>query len=208
MGLLERYRGTGTDLPFGRPTQAHHGVAMEGYFWRITDPDTGRVVIALCGANTGPRGPWATLGLAAWPAGFLRTEARDGAWTDPDQLGVRGGTESRAFEADSNHLWVDLGVGARLDAAFRDLKPWPHRTFGGSSVFQMLPGLNQYWHPWLLGGKASGSAVLGDTVWEFHDADVYAEKNWGARGSLSRGGGGRRKGSPNRVPAWRSPVGS
>lgn len=182
MAPLKQYRATGADLPLGRPTRAHHGVAMEGYFWRITDPATGRVIIALCGANTGPRGPWATLGLAAWPAGFLRTGARDGAWTDPDQLGVRGGTTSRAFEADSKHLRVDLGADARLEATFRDLHPWPHRALGGSSVFQMVPGLNQYWHPWLLGGKASGSAVLGDTVWEFHDADVYAEKNWGREG--------------------------
>lgn len=180
MGLLAKYRATGADLPFGRPTRAHHGVAMEGYFWRITDPETGRVVIALCGANEGPKGSWATLGLAAWPAGFLRTEAQDGAWTDPDQLGVRGGTG--AFEADRRRLKVDLGHDARLDAEFHDLSTWPHRKLGGSSVFQMVPGLNQYWHPWLLGGKASGTAVLGDATWEFRDADVYAEKNWGREG--------------------------
>src|SRR5690625_6203360 len=46
----------------------------------------------------------------------------------------------------------------------------------------MVPGLNQYWHPWLLGGKASGTAILGEEVWEFRDADVYAEKNWGREG--------------------------
>lgn len=46
----------------------------------------------------------------------------------------------------------------------------------------MVPGLNQYWHPWLLGGKASGTAILGDTTWEFRNADVYAEKNWGGEG--------------------------
>src|SRR5690625_1926000 len=70
MKLLKRYRPTGADPLFGNPERAHHGVAMEGYFWRITDPETGRVVIALCGANTGPRGRWSTLGLAAWPIGF------------------------------------------------------------------------------------------------------------------------------------------
>lgn len=71
---------------------------------------------------------------------------------------------------------------ARLDVQFHDVTPWPHRLFGGSSLFQMVPGLNQYWHPWLLGGKASGTATLGDTTWEFHNADVYAEKNWGREG--------------------------
>ncbi|KDA06677.1 hypothetical protein DC31_09010 [Microbacterium sp. CH12i] len=37
MGFLKRYRSTGADALFGNPTRAHHGVAMEGYFWRITD---------------------------------------------------------------------------------------------------------------------------------------------------------------------------
>lgn len=182
MGLVRRYRGTGADLPFGHPVRAHHGVAMEGYFWRITDPATGRVVIALCGANQGPRGSWATLGVAAWPTGFLRTEARVGAWTDPHGLGVRGGTSTRAFEGDPRRLQVNLGADARLDLEFHDPVPWPRRVFGGSSGFHLVPGLNQYWHPWLLGGKASGTATLGDSTWSFDGAQVYAEKNWGREG--------------------------
>lgn len=186
MTFLPRYRSTGADLPFSAPTRAHHGVAMEGYFWRITDSDTGRVVIALCGANEGPGGSWATIGLAAWPAGFIRTEALDGAWTDPDGLGIQGGisdkASSPAFEGDDRRLQVDLGADARLDVDFHDLTPWPRRALGGSSVFQMVPGLNQYWHPWLLGGRASGTAIVGDETWRFNDAHVYAEKNWGREG--------------------------
>ena len=38
MGPLDRYRATGADLPGQFPTRAHPGVAMEGYFWRVTDP--------------------------------------------------------------------------------------------------------------------------------------------------------------------------
>lgn len=182
MGLLKRYRGTGADPLFGFPVRAHSGVAMEGYFWRITDPDTGRVLIALCGANRGPQGQWATVGLASWPNGFLRTGAFDGAWTDPKRLGVCGGTEDRVFEGDERRLRVDLGPDARLDLTFDELVPWPRRSPGGSSVFHMIPGLNQYWHPWLLGGKASGTAVLGDTVMQFAGAEVYGEKNWGREG--------------------------
>lgn len=87
MSLLKRYRATGADLLFGDPLPAHEGVSMEGYFWRITDPATGRVIIALCGVNQGPDGPWATVGYAAWPTGFIRTDALDGAWADPDGLG-------------------------------------------------------------------------------------------------------------------------
>lgn len=193
MGIGKRYRSTGADPLFCNPNRAHPGVAMEGYFWRITDQETGRVIIALCGANRGPRGSWATVGLAAWPNGFIRTEALDGVWTDPVGLGVRSGAASEesdresggksgALEGKRDRLRVDLGQDSRLDLTIRDLTPWPRTSFGGSSVFQLVPGLNQYWHPWLLGGKASGTAVLGEATWELHNADVYAEKNWGREG--------------------------
>lgn len=180
MTPITRYRATGADLPFGDPTRAHRGVSMEGYFWRITDPDSGRVLIALCGANRSPLGAWSTIGLAAWPNGFIRTTAVDGSWTDPDRLGVRGGRG--AFEGTTRRLQVDLGPDARLDLTIDDPAPWPHRAVGGSSIFQTIPGLNQYWHPWLLGGRASGTATLGDETWEFDGAQVYGEKNWGREG--------------------------
>lgn len=189
MSLLRSYRATGADLPFGDLRRAHPGVAMEGYFWRITDPASGRVVIALCGVNQGPRGSWATIGLAAWPSGFVRTAALDGARAAPARLGVRGGTEGGergaghpAFDGDEQRLRVDLGDDARLDLEFDDPAPWPHRAVGGSSVFQTVPALNQYWHPWLLGGRASGTATLGGETCAFDGAQVYGEKNWGREG--------------------------
>src|SRR5690606_4514719 len=77
--LLTRYRASGADLPFGDPLAAH-GVAMEGYFWRFTQPETGRVVIALCGVNRSGDDHWATLGLASHPGGFLRTAVHPTAW--------------------------------------------------------------------------------------------------------------------------------
>ena len=79
-GLLAAYRGTGADLPWGDPRPAHPGVRMEGYFWRFTDPDRGRVVIALCGVNRARDGFWSTLGLASDPNGFLRTVAHPEGW--------------------------------------------------------------------------------------------------------------------------------
>jgi hypothetical protein len=178
MGLHAAYRSTGADLPFGDPLRAH-GVAMEGYFWRVSDPGSGRAIVALCGVNRGPTGHWATLGLAAWPAPFLRVEAVDGARADAHRLGVEVGS---AFTADTRQLHLDLGPDARLDLDITDPVPWPRRAFGGSSGFHVVPGLNQYWHPWLLGGRATGRAILGDTVWELRDAQVYAEKNWGRAG--------------------------
>ncbi|WP_216654320.1 tocopherol cyclase family protein [Nocardioides sp. zg-DK7169] len=176
--LLARYRASGADLPYGDPLRAH-GVAMEGYFWRFTDPHTGRVVIALNGVNRAADGRWATLGLAAHPGGFLRTTVHPEATAGPDGLGARAGD---AFHGTPDALRVDLGPTARLDVRLEDAVPWSRRSFGGSSVFQTVPGLNQYWHPWLLGGRAHGTAVLGEQAWDLDGWTAYGEKNWGRGG--------------------------
>ncbi|MFD6858994.1 tocopherol cyclase family protein [Rhodococcus sp. NPDC060090] len=178
MSLLTRYREGGATLPFGDLLSAHD-VAMEGYFWRFTQPGTGRVVIALCGINRAADGNWATLGLAAHPGGFLRTEAHPDGTAHPSRLGALAGT---AFSAGSDRVRMDLGPDAQLDVRVAPTLPWPRRRFGGSSVFQSVPALNQYWHPWLLGGRAEGRAVLGGEVWELDGAQVYCEKNWGRGG--------------------------
>jgi hypothetical protein len=176
--LLDAYRRTGADLPFGDPLRAH-GVAMEGYFWRLTQPESERVVIALCGVNRAADGSWATLGLAGCPNGFLRTAAHPVAAADPHRLGAVAG---EAFRGEPDRLRVDLGPDARLDVRITNPARWPRRVFGGSGALQSIPGLNQYWHPWLLGGRAEGSAVLGDEHWDLTGAQVYAEKNWGRGG--------------------------
>ena len=183
MGLLARYRATGADLPWQDPRRAHPGVAMEGYFWRVTDVARGRALIALLGVNRGPRGPWATLGLAT-SEGFLRTAALPGAEASTLALGARGGRSARgwAFEGSADRLVVDLGHDARVDLALEPRHPWPRRALGGSSLFQAVPRLNQYWHPWLLGGRASGTVRVGGRTWEVDGAQVYGEKNWGAEG--------------------------
>ena len=174
----ERYRASGADLPFGDQLPAH-GVAMEGYFWRFTDPATGRAVIALNGVNRGPAGPWATLGLAAHPNGFLRTVAHPEAHASTTGLGAFAG---QAFAGTADTLRVDLGPDARVDAVITDPLPWPRARFGGSSVFQAVPALNQYWHPWLLGGTAQGTATVGADTWDLTGWRVYGEKNWGKGG--------------------------
>lgn len=177
--LYRRYRASGADLPWGNQLPAH-GVAMEGYFWRFTDPVTGRVVIALNGVNRDPAGAhWATLGLAAHPHGFLRTLAHPTGSADPDGFGAHA---EGAFSGTADRLRVDLGPDARLDVTVGAPVPWPRRSFGGSSVFQVVPGLNQYWHPWLLGGEAHGRARVGEETWDLDGWSVYAEKNWGKGG--------------------------
>ncbi len=176
------YRATGADLPFGDPLPAH-GVAMEGYFWRFTDPGSGRVLIALNGVNRAPDGDtpqhWATLGLASHPTGFLRTVAHPVGHASTTGLGAFAG---EAFAGTADRLTVDLSPDARLEVDVTDPVPWPRRSVGGSSVFQTVPALNQYWHPWLLGGSAHGHAVIGDTAWELDGWSVYGEKNWGKGG--------------------------
>lgn len=176
--LHAAYRATGADLPYGDPLRAH-GVAMEGYFWRVTDRGRNRSLIVLAGINRGPRGPWATLGLAAYPNPVLAVTAHDDAWADPARLGLHAGA---AFVATADHVAVDLGPGARLDLSISRPCTWPRRRAGGSSGFHSVPGLNQYWHPWLLSGTATGTATVGEEEWSLDGAEVYAEKNWGREG--------------------------
>lgn len=177
--VARAYRSSGADLPFGDLLRAHD-VAMEGYFWRFTDPASGRVVIALNGVNRGPDGShWSTLGVAAHPHGFLRTVAHPVGSASATRLEARAGD---AFHGTADTLHVDLGADARIDAHLEQAVPWPRRSLGGSSVFQSVPGLNQYWHPWLLGGSARGTAVVGSEEWSLDGWVVYGEKNWGKGG--------------------------
>jgi tocopherol cyclase len=180
VGLIDVFRSTGADLPWGDPLPSHPGVRMEGYFWRFTaPPDDGRVVVALCGVNRADDGTWSTLGLGSHPTGFLRAVEHPAGIADPKALGARAGD---AFDGWMEGLHVDLGEGARLDARVGEQMRWGRGPFGGSSWFQSVPALNQYWHPWLLGGRAEGSATLGEERWDLAGWQVYAEKNWGRGG--------------------------
>ncbi len=86
-------------------------------------------------------------------------------------LGVRAGS---SLSGSSEHLRVDLGPDARLDLRFEERVEWPRRAFGGTGPAQIVPGLPQYWHPHLLGGRVVGLRAGSG-------ATVYAEKNWGPR---------------------------
>lgn len=177
--LHAAYRASGADLPFGDPLSAH-GLAMEGYFWRISERASGRAAIVLAGINRPHDGtaPWSTLGIALSPGGAISTLAHEQGYADPHRLGAAAGA---AFRADAGRVHAEW-AGASADFVVAQPRPWPLRPFGGSSIFQSVPGLNQYWHPWLLGGQASGVVTAGDDRWEFTDAQVYGEKNWGKGG--------------------------
>src|SRR5918998_5575987 len=86
--LGRAYRGAGADWPFGDPRRAH-GVAMEGYYWRLWDDRSGRSVMALCGVcRAADGGRWAVVALAAHPGGLVRWVNASAAWADPAGLGV------------------------------------------------------------------------------------------------------------------------
>ena len=75
--LIEMYRRTGADVPFGSPL-ASHGTEMEGWFWRVSDEARGRALIALCSVNRHPAGDWSTPAVGVPPGGVVRAAARSG----------------------------------------------------------------------------------------------------------------------------------
>jgi hypothetical protein len=170
------YRRTGGTLPFADPLPSH-GAEMEGYFWRLTDGTRRRVVVVLCGVNRHPRGSWATVALATHPGGFVRSAVLSNAYAATDEYRVSAG--DGAFTATATEVHLDLGEDARADFSINRRVSWPH-VLGGGGVFSVVPFLGQYWHPHVLGGAAQGTARAADETWEFDDAEVYAEKNWGA----------------------------
>src|SRR5512132_584624 len=174
-----RYRRAGADPPFGDP-RGYHGADMEGHFWRITNPATRTVVVAILAISRDAAGrPWGMVSLAAHPGGEVRSATLPEAWGAPRGLRVRAGS---ALEADERSLRVDLGDDARLDVRFADALPWPRRAFGALGPAHALPGLSQYWHPWLLAARVQGTARLGSEELDLDGAVAYAEKNWGPGG--------------------------
>ncbi|MFN8121789.1 MAG: tocopherol cyclase family protein [Thermoleophilia bacterium] len=160
------WRRHGADLPWHDPRGAH-GVGMEGYYWRLVT-DSGRVVIALCGA-TGDR---ALVALAASPGGVTW---RIGGPVRLDRRGL-GVDAGGLMTAGGPHLRVDLGPAERLEAVITGAG-WPRRL-SGLGLGGMVPGLSQYWHPHVLGGRAEGTLTLGGRA-ETFTGTAYAEKNWG-----------------------------
>jgi tocopherol cyclase len=178
--MLAAYRRTGADPPFGDP-RGYHGVGMEGHFWRITHAASGTVVVAIVAISRDAGGrPWAMASLAAHPGGAVRSATLAQAWAAPRGLELRSGD---AVAADERSLRLDLAADAHLEVTFAEPRAlWPRRAFGALGPAQMVPGLSQYWHPWLLHAPVTGSARIGDADLALDGAVAYAEKNWGAGG--------------------------
>ena len=171
------YRRTGADVPFGDPLPSH-GTEMEGWFWRLSDPLDGRVVVALCSANRHPDGDWSTAAIALHPGQIVRSAAIDGVRADRTRFSVHAHAGRDRIDADRDGLRMVLGDSEINLTVTREYQ-WP-MAFGGGGVFSSVPFLNQYRHPYRLGGKASGVVSCGDQRWTFTDATLYCERNWGS----------------------------
>jgi hypothetical protein len=122
---------------------------------------------------------WAMVSLASHPGGAVRSATLPTASASPRGLALRAGD---AVHADERSLRIVLGDDARLEVAFSDPRPWPRRAFGALGPAHAIPGLSQYWHPWLLRADVTGTARVGEDDLDLDRAVVYAEKNWGAGG--------------------------
>ncbi len=137
-------------------------MGLEGYYWRVYEPGWSALAIA------GVCPDWAMVILAT-SAGEVWTEIVDAPWISPDGLGVDAGP----LRADGESLRVDLGPG--LDVRFQQRREWPRR-FSPLGPAQLVPFLGQYWAPWLLSARVSGTFGTRS----LDGLSGYAEKNWGA----------------------------
>lgn len=175
--VVSLYRRTGADVPFGNPLPSH-GTEMEGWFWRVSDEASGRALIALCSVNRHPTGDWSTTAVAVHPGLVVRSAALMGARARYRPFGVTAGDPAESFDVGADEVRFALGD-LRLHMHFTDRVLWP-KAFGGGGVFSAIPFLNQYWHPYYLGGRATGTVQYAGESWSFTDAKLYAERNWGA----------------------------
>jgi len=174
--LTDLYRRTGADVPYGNPLPSH-GTEMEGWFWRVTDEDAGRALIALCSVNRQPAGDWSTAAVGVHPGLVVRSGALGNAQALQSPFSVSAGDDSGNFTVSTDRVRFELGD-LRLNMEITNRIAWP-KAFGGGGVFSAIPFLNQYWHPYCLGGRASGTVEYGSESWSFDGAKVYAERNWG-----------------------------
>jgi hypothetical protein len=170
------YRALGADPPWADPRRAH-GVVMEGYYWRLWDPVTGRCIVALCGVCRDRAGaPWAVVALAAHPGGLVAWTNAGRAWADPEALGAAAWDgEEPVLRGSERRIAAALGE-CRLEAALEERAALRRRGIG---VAHAVPGLPQYWQPVVLSARVRGEAVLGGETVSLDGWEAYVEKNWG-----------------------------
>ena len=169
MADMSRYRRAGADLPWQDPC-GWHGGRFEGYFWRFTGSASRDVVIVMCGVCRAEDGDWGFVGTAAHPGGFFESRVIEQASAERHRMAVRAGDALQATPGELSVRFGSVEIEARLEPA-----AGPRRILGAA---HLLPGLTQYWHPHVLGARASVRATIDGRAFEVDR--VYAEKNWGA----------------------------
>ncbi len=96
---------------------------------------------------------------------------------------VLDGRLAGATSAGAGRLHLDLGPDCALDARIETPLRWPAGRLGGLGLAHLVPGLSQYWHPHLLGGRVTGVARIGGRPVALDGARIYGEKNWGRGGA-------------------------
>ena len=154
--MIDAWRRTGADLPYG-DLGADRGTPFEGWYWRFSDPASGRVVIGLCG------------GMRTWALGALASstsrdieQAITGTVADvlPGGAAVRAGSSS-------------------VEAELSDVIAWPRRLLGALGPAHLLPWMPQYWQPLVLRATAHGHALVRGERIAIDGWHAYHEKNWG-----------------------------
>lgn len=152
--MIDRWRRTGAELPFG-DLGADRRTSFEGWYWRLTDPAGGRVAVGLCGGMR----TWELGGVALHPGGVVAQSVHA---VSHDASGVRF-------------------PGAHLQVELRAARRWPRGLTGALGPANLLPWLPQYWQPLVLHAKAHGEVVAGGQRIAIDGWDAYHEKNWGPR---------------------------
>lgn len=146
---------------------------MEGYYWRFVHPEG--VVVALCGVTRDGDGPAAARIAVATGPGEAAVVDAGPVTADPHTLGL---DVPGILHASPSRLHVRLPGTRSLLIASAGPPTWSRRL-GGLGLGGALPGVGQYWHPYVLGASASVVMAQDDRGARRLDGLLYAEKNWG-----------------------------
>ena len=163
--------------------------AMEGYFWRITEPRRGDVVVVLAAVNRDARGRDVGHGRAGGAPRRPRAR-RDGrprrrprapacgcAWRRRRPHGARGGratgcASTSARRAPRRRLRRDAAPGRGASSS------------AGSGPAQVVPGLSQYWHPAPARRARRGAAASAARALDARRRDAPTPRRTGARAGM------------------------
>ena len=168
-----------------RPTARR---SSKGWFWRVTEPSTGRARSSRCAvSHRHPEGHrldhrrraasgCTIVGREAAPRSTKRWPA-----TSAVQRGAAGSASVQLLRGVSRRRRLPTRRRASQDSESSEPRPPAQGVLRWlAACSRSIPFLNQYRHPDRLGGRATGSVEFEGQRWDFTDATLYAERNWGA----------------------------